>query len=167
MLWRIQHDELPQNSFVYWIEIGSNDFSYGQCSEEAVLLGILELAERIHVNNPDSVIVLNSILPRQDDVIGNNKNNNKKKGTIPLWNAIKEVNAQMEAFCVQHEHLVYFDASPLFVVTKQGKNGETRFRNNLFAADRVHLSTAGYKAWGNAIADRLKLLLYEDDESSE
>ena len=94
---------------MYWIHIGTNDFGIGMCSEESVLLGILRLAELIHEEQPDSVIVLNSILPRQDD--------NLKQGVSGnvLWSAIQEVNHQLEKFCMNHEHLVYFDASPLFV----------------------------------------------------
>jgi len=167
LLWRTQHGELP-DSKVYWIHIGTHDFGKGQCSEEAVLLGILRLAELIHEERPGSVIVLNSILPRKDSP------NNKKKKNNPniLWRAIQEVNAQLESFCVHHEHLVYFDASPLFVnsnlpAKKNAKNNkQVTLRNPMYLEDKFHLSLQGHKTWGNAILERLKLILYDDDESS-
>ena len=154
----MQHGELP-DSKVYWIHIGTNDFGIGQCSEEAVLLGILRLAEWIHETRKGSVIVLNSILPRK------NANNNNNKQDDVVWKAIQEVNAQLEAFCVNHEHLVYFDATPLFVNSNLKKNGGN-LRNPLYENDKFHLSLQGLTTWSNAILERLKLILYDDDESS-
>lgn len=166
LLWRIQHGELP-DSKVYWIHIGTNDFGKGQCSEEAVLLGILRLAELIHDEKPDSVIVLNSILPRKD-VPQRMKRKKQNKNPSILWSAIQEVNAQLESFCVEHEHLVYFDATPLFVNSylKNKRHNNGNLRNPMYDNDKFHLSLQGHKAWGNAILERLKLILYDDDESS-
>jgi lysophospholipase L1-like esterase len=159
LFWRIQHGELPESK-VYWIHIGTNDFGIGMCSEESVLLGILRLAEWIHEEQPDSVIVLNSILPRQDD--------NLKQGVSGnvLWSAIQEVNHQLEKFCVNHEHLVYFDASPLFVNSNLKKKNPQHLRNPMYLNDKFHLSYQGHTTWGNAILERLKLILYDDDETS-
>lgn len=165
MLWRIQHGGLP-DSKVYWIHIGTNDFGRGQCSEEAVLLGILRLAEWIHQEFPDAVIVINSILPRKD--VWKGKKKNKHASPEVVYSAIQEVNAQLESFCVHHDHLVYFDATPLFVnanLNKKKNNGGT-LRNPMYDQDKFHLSLQGYKTWGNAILERLKLILYDDDESS-
>jgi lysophospholipase L1-like esterase len=147
------------DSKVYWIHIGTNDFCLTECSEEAVLLGILRLAEEIHETSPGSVIVINSILPRAPG------------STQPdFYGPIQEVNQQLEAFCVNHEHLVYFDATPLFVnnpvLKKKNKSGDNTLRAGMFQADGFHLTLQGYKTWGNAILDRLKLIIYEDDESS-
>lgn len=134
----------------------------GMCSEEAVLLGILRLAELLHQEQPDSVIVLNSILPRQDSMHGKKK----VSGNI-LWSAIQEVNHQLEQFCVNHEHLVYFDASPLLVNSNLGKKQNANYlRNPMYLDDKFHLSLQGHKTWGNAILERLKLILYDDDETS-
>lgn len=147
---------------MYWIQIGTNDFGIGQCSEEAVLLGILRTAEWIHEEQPDSVIVINSILPRYDAP----KNKNSASPDI-LWSAIQDVNAQLESFCVKHEHLVYFDSTPLFVNANVAKKKHANIlRNPMYESDKFHLSLQGHKTWGNAILDRLKLILYDDDESS-
>jgi lysophospholipase L1-like esterase len=156
LFWRIQHGELPESK-VYWIHIGTNDFGIGMCSEESVLLGILRLAELIHQEQPDSVIVLNSILPRQDNL-------KQVSGNAVLWSAIQEVNHQLEKFCMNHEHLVYFDASPLFVNSNLKKN--PNLRNPMYLNDKFHLSLQGHTTWGNAILERLKLILYDDDETS-
>ena len=144
---------------MYWIHIGTNDFGLGLCSEEVVLLGILRLAEEIHNVNPDSVIVINSILPRAP---GSTKPD--------VYGPIKEVNQQLESFCVRHEHIVYFDATPLFVNsilnTKKNKSGSNTLRAGMFQADGFHLTLQGYKMWGDAILERVKLIIYDDDESS-
>ena len=49
---------------VFWLLIGTNDLEIGGCSEEAVLLGILRLADEINYHHPQSVIVIQGILPR-------------------------------------------------------------------------------------------------------
>lgn len=166
LLWRIQHGELPEAK-VYWIQIGTNDFLPGQCSEQVILLGILRMAEWIHDEFPDSVIVINSILPRHDTFMPKLK---KRNSIIPspdvVWSAIQEVNAQLQSFCVHHEHLVYFDSTPILANWNGGKKHGNTLRNPMYESDQFHLSLQGHKAWGDAILERLKLIIYDDDESS-
>ncbi len=66
LLYRIQNDELSNSgldSKVYWLLIGTNDLSHG-CSEEAVFLGIVKAVEEIRKMRPDSIVVINGLLPR-------------------------------------------------------------------------------------------------------
>lgn len=66
LLWRIQNGEMPPtlNPKVWWLLIGANDLVRGECSEEAIILGILRLAEEIHTIRPESVVVIQGLLPR-------------------------------------------------------------------------------------------------------
>jgi Lysophospholipase L1 and related esterases len=70
LLWRIRNGELEHiNSKVFWLLIGTNDLSLG-CSDKTILLGILHVVEEIRKQKPDSIIVLNGILPRTNDKEG-------------------------------------------------------------------------------------------------
>jgi lysophospholipase L1-like esterase len=66
LLWRIQNGEMPRNlnPKVWWLLIGANDLVRGECSEEAIILGILKLAEEIQTIRPESVVVIQGLLPR-------------------------------------------------------------------------------------------------------
>ena len=70
LLWRIQNGELERaDSKVFWLLIGTNDLT-ASCSEEVILLGIIHIVEEIKKQKPDSIIVLNGILPRTDSQSG-------------------------------------------------------------------------------------------------
>jgi lysophospholipase L1-like esterase len=71
LLWRIQNGELDDNldSKVFWVLIGTNDLKSG-CSEDVILLGIIHVAEEIRKLRPDSIVVLNGILPRTNRADG-------------------------------------------------------------------------------------------------
>jgi lysophospholipase L1-like esterase len=70
LLWRIQNGELERaDSKVFWVLIGTNDLT-ASCSEEVILLGIIHIVEEIKRRKPDSIIVLNGILPRTDSPSG-------------------------------------------------------------------------------------------------
>mmetsp|Transcript_23563 Transcript_23563/g.26860 ORF Transcript_23563/g.26860 Transcript_23563/m.26860 type:complete len:309 (-) Transcript_23563:194-1120(-) len=72
LLWRITNgNELPQELYarVFWIVIGTNDLSAG-CSEEIVLVGIINIIQTLRKLRPDSIIVINGLLPRTDRTSG-------------------------------------------------------------------------------------------------
>ena len=72
LLWRIKHGEMPKglDPKVWWILIGTNDLVTGECSEEAVVLGILRLADEIAMTHPGSVVVIQGLLPRTNNMDG-------------------------------------------------------------------------------------------------
>jgi lysophospholipase L1-like esterase len=70
LLWRIKNGELEHvHSKVFWLLIGTNDLSLG-CSDKTVLLGILHVAQEIQKQKPESIVVVNGILPRTSDESG-------------------------------------------------------------------------------------------------
>ena len=72
LLYRLQEGgELPDElqSKVYWLLIGTNDLSQN-CSEDIVILGILSVVQEIRSKKPNSIVVINGLLPRTDDVDG-------------------------------------------------------------------------------------------------
>jgi hypothetical protein len=94
------------NPKVFWLILGTNDLALGMCSEEVVTLGIMRVAEELHHLYPDSIVVIQGILPRSNHPDGtlegkitkyaerpgithgdnggdNNKNKNKMGGKMP------------------------------------------------------------------------------------
>ena len=105
--------------------IGANDLAVTQCSEEAVIVGILRLADEIKIQHPQSVVVIQGILPRSSYSDGHVKSIRNstaprthshsssfhKKEYVnvdqyPLWPSIQTINNEVAAFCAKHEHLV-------------------------------------------------------------
>ena len=112
-------------NLVWWLQIGTNDLAMTQCSEEVVILGILRIADEIKVQHPDSVVVVQSILPRSSSsdghvrTITNSSHATKtlfrhptkvyvKTDEYPLWPSIELINSEVAKFCAKHEHLVRY-----------------------------------------------------------
>jgi hypothetical protein len=145
---------------VWWILIGSNDLGSGQCAEEAVLLGVLRLADTISMKKPNSVVVINSILPRLPPA----KSKHDRRKRLDLWPYIDAVNGQLQKFCDnQNVRFSYFDANPLFL-TEKGTKGHTKTTvNQDLISDGTHLTLAGHKLWGEAIVTVVKKLKTKKD----
>jgi len=210
LLWRLQHGELPDelSSKVWWILIGSNDLGRTGCSsEEETVLGILRVAEYVHARQPDHVIVLQGILPRSnrldgrlfdknnDDNVVNNNNKEKHDATErvrredepPLWPFIVSINEQLKKFCELHDHLVYFDATDLFVKSSSttttfgsaGSNGVAQAPSSSpsrreiikhLMPDFLHPSAQGMQVMGDAIVTEVTRILqesFDDDARTE
>ena len=185
LIWRLQHGELVNNAKVYWILVGMNDLDKGGCSEEAVTFGILRAAEEISYHNPESVVVIQGILPRSSNkdgsltAKGHHKHLFHKHHTAEeeaaqarkeflLWPSIKDINHELEAFCEKNEHFVYFDADKLFLGSQQNAHykGEMKVMHDLLP-DYVHLSVEGHKVLGQAMLEELQRIIYDDDERTD
>mmetsp|Transcript_28183 Transcript_28183/g.41628 ORF Transcript_28183/g.41628 Transcript_28183/m.41628 type:complete len:427 (-) Transcript_28183:52-1332(-) len=183
LLWRLQHGEMPEslNPSVWWIAIGGNDLAEGQCSEEAVVLGTLRLAEYVLEKKPDSFVVINSILPSHKLIKPRTKRGEKHSQSFQpfdLWSSIAVVNDQLEKFCAKHSSFSYFDSSGIFFVQKpksiseikaeMKESGKKKFqfrlqplKSNLIDS-QGRVKVAGHKAWLNAIVPELKRIMVEE-----
>ena len=149
------------NPKVFWVLIGTNDFGRTWCSPEAVLLGILRVVEEIRKQNPGTVIVLNSILPRswhKNGIVTKGKRLKKGKYLPELWTASQDINQHLSAYCESHENLVYFDANDVFF-TEETKHGEKPMIDKNLMPDLLHPSKVGYKLWGDRIVTELDKLI--------
>lgn len=185
--------EMPETltSKVFWLLIGTNDLSRGGCSEEAVLLGILRLADEIHFQHPNAVVVIQGILPRtssldgtfkgfhsshiKDSIIHPLHRNQERAHTVDeakshfsLWTSIQHINSQLATFCAAHEHLVYFDANDLFL----GSMGNEHYKQKEkviisdLMPDMAHPSFEGYRIMGNAIQKELRQIILQRNEAN-
>ena len=184
LLWRLQNGELPPTlqPKVWWILVGSNDLVHGQCSEEAIILGILRLADEIALVRPGSVIVIQGLLPRtnnKDGTLGMPNRKHRfhsshrvkeyvKSDEYPLWPSIEIINQELERFCAKHEHLVYFDAASIFT----GSLGNEHFQSSAkvilkeLMPDFAHLSIKGQEIFLKVIAKEVNRIIYDNDEEN-
>jgi len=65
LLWRLQNGEMPQNlnPKVWWIHIGTNDFLLHKCNQDIVFIGIIRIVREIIIQKPNTIIVINGVLP--------------------------------------------------------------------------------------------------------
>lgn len=197
LLWRIQKGgEVPSKlkAKVWWVLIGTNDLARGGCSEEATTLGILRSAEEIHHIHPESVIVLQGILPRTHMMNGKLESEsstslganvvselthhafhkNPRTAKIArehalLWPSIKRINQQLEEFCSNHQHLVYFDASKLFL----GSFGNEYYHDKSpqiipsLMPNYKNPSAEGMELMGKYMAKELDRIINKHDERND
>jgi lysophospholipase L1-like esterase len=152
-LWRLQNGELPSNleSDLYWILIGTNDFGDG-CSDEIVYVGILRIIEEMQRLRPDSVLVVNSLLPRSDVMNVGDGTISGNSTVSKIWEGIKIVNSKLRDYCNtlnNSQKLHYFDATDIFLRV-DGSNNHERIPKELMN-DFLHPSAAGYQLWAERI----------------
>jgi len=187
VLWRIEHGELPENldANIFWLMLGSSDLSRGGCSEEAVVLAILRVAEEIHTKFPQAVVVIQGILPRtsredgtleprsvHQKLLGKHHNEkyyaNMAQHAFLLWPSIQAVNTELAKFCEEHEYFVYFDAAALFLEDyKDPSIGKTHKIIKKYMPDYVHPSPAGWEMLGTAIEQEYNRIVLDEDEENE
>jgi lysophospholipase L1-like esterase len=184
----MQHGEFPDSltSKVWWILIGTNDLARGGCSEEATVLGILRVAEEIHFRRPGDVVVIQGILPRSNRPDGAlihrssihslfERTHSREYAVkmaqkqFNLWPSIVNINAELESFCAKHEHMVFFDASNLFlgIPSNANYNGKQEEIIQELMGDYVHPTAKGMEVMGNAIAKELNRIINEGNEEND
>lgn len=187
LLWRLQHGEMPEklDANVFWLMMGTSDLSRGGCSEDATVLGILRLADEIHKAYPQSVVVLQGILPRtsrKDGLLEPRSFHQKLLGkhhtekyyadmaqhAYLLWPSIQHINKQLELFCEGHEYFVYFDAGAYFLQdARDEKMGKTKQIINKYMPDYVHLSLQGWQKLGESISEEYMRIVWDEDQENE
>ena len=182
LLYRVQNGELEAvDPKVFWVLIGTNDLSV-QCSENVILLGIIHIVEEIRKKKPDTIVVLNGMLPRTDSEDGRlikrsgsgSENGNvtssgvsseittststshsSSESSYSYWQSIQSINKGLQRYAEQHDEVEYFDPSDVFIVQMGNKVYQ---RDELFLVhelqrDYLHPSALGHRLWGEAIVN--------------
>lgn len=172
-------------SKVYWLQSGINELIRGGCSEEATLLGILRVADEIYFSNPNSMIVIQGILPysKSDDGSLQHEHHGhamnsaqQKEFTVKgaakynsIWPSIQSINSELEKYCKLHDHLIYFDVSALFLGcmgNEYYKQKEKHIIVDLLYHGKT-LTEDGYTVLGTAIRDKLSKIINKGDETND
>jgi len=163
LLWRIQNGEVPESlkPKVFWLLIGTNDLAKPMCSTEFVFIGIIKCVEELLTRKPNSIIVLNSILPRTRDKNGllimypheghSNGYNSVKKNKFDFWPMIETLNKRLKEFAALHDNIKFYNATDFFLERKH----ESIFIDTQLMRDRLHPTASGYKLWGDGIVNYL------------
>ena len=112
----------------------NNSFDSEDPATESLYKGVLAVVARIHERKPKSRIVIQSLLPTDDDI----KNRNL---VIP-------VNDLLRSFAANAEGTEYLDLYPSFVDDHGAQ------RRNLFN-DSLHPSVEGYRIWRDRLLEVL------------
>lgn len=136
--WRIEHGTLDGLAPVeLLLLVGTNDLADGAAPQE-VAEAILGLCRLIRSRLPRTAILLHALLPRgasADD---------------PLRRAVRDTNALLAA------RVAELGASARCVDARSAFEDEQGdLRAELYQADALHLTAAGYDAWGRALASIL------------
>lgn len=155
LLYHLQHGVLhrrlkPQ---VWVIVIGTNDLSKG-CSKRTTLAGILQVAQLLHQQRPNSRILVHGLFPRVDDDGRLNQ----------LWGKIVWINQQLKKFCGLHSEWMYADVNNhmLHKVKRDDGSSEITVKPGLLL-DGLHPSAKGYDLWSKELLTLLEAELKNGD----
>jgi lysophospholipase L1-like esterase len=147
LLYRIMHGEVPETlqAKVFWVLIGTNDLGLAtKCSPEATVAGIIRIIQELKKLRPDSIVVVNSILPTSPT--------GKLRGKVMWEERIQNVNRRMECYSHTTEGVEFFNATDIFT------DKDEKINTTLMMKDRLHPSWFGYDVWSEQIAKRVKEL---------
>jgi lysophospholipase L1-like esterase len=144
LLYRLRNGEAPAEFHprVWWIVIGTNDLE-DKCNADTIVVGHFRLVEQIRKYHPGATIVLNSVLPRNE--------NPDDLFMSPSWQIIQEINLKLECYSNTARGVEFFNATDAFIAHRKGKV----VVNQQFMKDSVHPNAEGTRLWGDAIADRV------------
>jgi beta-glucosidase len=136
-IWRLENGEFPPDMTARYavILIGTNNSIMSGHDAEPIAAGIAKIIRIINEKSPATKILLISLLPRGPTWGGGSARND-------------EVNEIIEDFD-GHLNVVYLDMAPLF------KNQNGSQKTNLFADDKLHLSSSGYTLLNGHIMQRV------------
>ena len=85
----------------------------------------------------------------------------------PLWSHIRIINIELYRFAKKHDNIYFFDASPIFLTTKNHKDDfDEQVLNTELISLRGHPTALGYQAWFQAIKKSLPQY-YSQSETKE
>jgi len=146
LLYRLQNGEAPKTFHpkIWWLLIGMNDID-DACNADTITVGNFRIIDEIRKLHPGAIIVLNSLLPRDD--FGDDED----LSSSPTWPIIQEINLKLECYANTARGVEFFNATDVFIAHRQGQT----VVNKQFMKDPVHPNAEGSRLWGEAIVDRV------------
>lgn len=129
-------DEAVIDPAVVSLLIGTNDLHTGRRTKDprGIILRVETIVDRVHAAAPDAHVLINGILPR----------------TVLYAARLRALNAQYRAIA-ERSGCTYVDAWPALAQP----DGTLR---KGFTSDNLHLTPAGYAAWGSVLRPLLTRL---------
>ncbi|CAB9519363.1 Lipolytic protein G-D-S-L family [Seminavis robusta] len=150
LMYRLKNGEMPDTlkPGAWWLMIGTNDVVQANCNVDAVVAGIVTVAEEIlrrdEINRQydASHVVINSLFPRV------------KLDKDPLWKTIQQINSRLECYAETTKGMEFFNATELFLDSATNK-----VNANIFLEDGIHLTAHGTRLWEEAIVEKSLYLI--------
>ena len=141
VLWRITHGELDGiKPKAVVLMIGTNNAG-GNTAEE-IAQGVIAIVKTIREKQPQAKILLLAVFPRGD----------KPTGKLNAANEKLLVTNEIIAKLDDGKNIFFLDIGPKFPLTNGALHSE-------IMPDFLHLSSAGYKIWADAIGPKLAELM--------
>lgn len=148
-MFRLKNGEMPSGlkpSKAWWLMIGTNDVRKSDCDIDAVVAGIVQVAEEILRQDERNRaydarhVVINSLFPPLDLY------------RDPLWETIQSINSRVACYAATTKGIEFFNATELFL--SQHSDGSYAVDPAWFLSDQIHLSAEGLRMWEQAIVDK-------------
>ncbi len=114
-----------------FLKIGINDMFRDELSPDYVANNIQKIADKIHLESPETKIYVQTILPTS--------NNTSLKAKIATTNAIIKKSKQTDYYQVIDLHSIFADTNDLMISN--------------YSSDGVHLRETGYILWQNYVKE--------------
>ena len=147
LLYRLREGEMPDSlqPKVWWLLIGTNDLG-DYCSQEGILVGTIQIVFEIRKKRPDATIVVNGILPRPGNALGD------LFAGKQFWRKITWINDRLSCFADGQDRVEFFNATDLFLTSDGKVDIEVM-------PDLLHPNGKGASIWGVAIAQKVKAII--------
>lgn len=129
VLWQIEHNYGKNRPKVISLLIGTNNLHANKNTPEQVASGIIRIVDRLKKWSSDSVILVHTILPRDDFEVSK-----VKKETVDKVNSLLKP-------LKSYKKVEIVDLTTVF------RNEKGEFQAQFYDKDRLHLSKEGYKKW--------------------
>jgi endoglucanase len=134
LLYRLNHGEMQGTPKAVVINIGTNDI--GSLTGQQIADNVQKSIESIQLRSPGTRIVLTGILPRTESGDPGNY-------------SVDETNRALSKLATADGAVQFVDLKNAFV------DGDGNQRPELYKADKLHLSSAGYQAWAEGIKNAI------------
>jgi lysophospholipase L1-like esterase len=160
LLFHLNYGMLPPQlqPKVWIVAIGTNNLGAG-CNARTTLAGILQVAQYLHQQRPNSIVVVHGLFPRSDE--------RHTEGPLNrYWGQIVWINQQLKKFCSLHSEWRYFDVNNLLLERRADAPLKVALKPGLLP-DGLHPGVEGYKIWSAELSRLIAKLLSDDDEEEE
>jgi lysophospholipase L1-like esterase len=142
---------------VWIVAIGTNNLGAG-CNARTTLAGILQVAQYLHQQRPNSIVVVHGLFPRSDE--------RHTEGPLNrYWGQIVWINQQLKKFCSLHSEWRYFDVNNLLLERRADAPLKVALKPGLLP-DGLHPGVEGYKIWSAELSSLIAKLLSDGDEEA-
>lgn len=166
LMYRLKNGEMPSElqPGAWWLMIGNTDITLSDCDIDAVVAGIVTIADEILRRDEisrhygASHVVINSLFPKHslEDAPA-------RLIDQPLYVTFAKINYRLACYAATTTGVEFFNATDLFIITDP-ETGEHSIDESMFLLnDETYLSAKGLRKWEEAIVEKTLDLIAHND----